>query len=93
MTGAPKGTDLELVHDGAVVAHVPATAHGSLIFRKVPVGTGYRVAAGSGSVVVASKPLTVTSWTDAAARVGVRGAEDRRRVRLPAHTATARCCR
>ena len=67
VTGAPKGTDLELVHDGAVVAHVPADAHGSLIFRKVPVGTGYRVAAGTGSALVASKPLSVTSWTDAPA--------------------------
>src|SRR4051794_33090817 len=65
VTGAPKGDDLQLVHDGAVIAHAKADAHGGLIFREVPVGTGYRVATGSGATLVASKPLDVTAWTDA----------------------------
>src|SRR4051812_48170739 len=65
VTGAPRGDDLKLVQDGAAFTHASADAHGSVIFRNVPVGTGYRVAAGSGATLVASKPLDVTAWTDA----------------------------
>jgi hypothetical protein len=63
VTGAHAGDDLQLVRDGSVVAHAPVDAHGSLIFRKVAVGTGYRVAAGTGDKLVASGALAVTSWT------------------------------
>ena len=63
VTGAHPGVTLQLVHNGSVVAHAPADAHGSLIFRTVPVGTGYRVATGTGTTLVATHGLTVTSWT------------------------------
>ena len=64
VTGAPAGASLQLVHaDGSVIAHAPADAHGSLIFRSVPVASGYRVATGTGTKLVASHDLTATSWT------------------------------
>ena len=64
VTGAHPGATLRLVNsDGSVIAHTPADAHGSLIFRTVPVATGYRVAAGTGASLVASKSVNVTSWT------------------------------
>src|SRR5258708_1901760 len=64
VTGAHPGTTLRLVNsDGGVIAHAPADAQGSLIFRTVPVAGGYRVASGAGASLVASKRVNVTSWT------------------------------
>jgi predicted acyl esterase len=62
--GAHAGQPLQLVSSGGtVIAHAPADAHGSLIFRNVAVANGYRVVADTGGTVVASGDLTVTSWT------------------------------
>jgi hypothetical protein len=62
--GAHAGQNLQLVSSGGdVIAHAPADSHGSLIFRNVPVASGYRVAADAGATPVASGALTVTSWT------------------------------
>ena len=64
VTGARAGENLQVVSSaGAVVAHAAADSHGSLIFRNVSVGSGYRVAAGTGAQLVASGGLDVTSWT------------------------------
>ena len=64
VTGATASENLQLVNAaGEVVAHAPADAQGSLIFRDVAVAPGYRVAAGSDSTLVASGDLDVTSWT------------------------------
>ena len=71
--------------DGEVVAHAPADAHGSLIFRDVPVAPGYRVAAGSGVDARRERRARRDVVDHAAARVVLRGAEDRQRLRLPAH--------
>ena len=64
VTGAQVGEDLRLVgRDGSLLAHAAADAHGTTIFRNVPIASGYRVAAGRGAKLVASGGLTVTSWT------------------------------
>jgi len=64
VTGATAGTDLQLVNgDQRVIAHGAADAHGSKIFRAVPVGSGYRVAAGTGAALAASSGVSVTAWT------------------------------
>jgi len=66
VTGATAGTDLQLVNgDQQVIAHGAADAHGSKIFRVVPVGSAYRVAAGSGATLAASAGagVNVTAWT------------------------------
>ncbi len=64
VTAARPGQSLRLVSSGGrVVAHSTADAHGSSIFRNVAVARGYRVAAGSGSTLVATSALDVTSWT------------------------------
>ena len=64
VTGAPAAGTLQLVRsDGSVMQKLAADAHGSLIFRNVAPASGYRVAAGTGAQLVASKALTVTDWT------------------------------
>ncbi len=66
VTGADAGESLRLVRsDGAVVATEPADAQGSKIFRTVAPADGYRVAAGSGAQLVASKAIAVTDWMTA----------------------------
>src|SRR3954469_4269823 len=63
VTGAQTGEKLQLVRsDGGVIASASADDHGSEIFRNVPPAAGYRVAAGSGAQLVASKTLAVTDW-------------------------------
>ena len=85
VTGAHAGQNLQLVRaDGSVVMHAPADAHGSLIFRNVPVAPGYRVAAGSGSTLVASGALG-RDVVDLAATGFVLLAEGRSGLRVPAH--------
>ena len=64
VTGAGAGEALQLVRaDGSVIAHARADAHGSYIFRNLPVANGYRVASGAGATLAASGTLDVTSWT------------------------------
>ena len=61
VTGATAGESAELRdRHGAVVAHAPVDDLGSVLFRKVPAGTGYVVAVAGAR----SDPVTVTRSTD-----------------------------
>lgn len=62
---AVAGTALDLVDEqGCILQSGTADTAGSLLFRNVPAGEGYRVVATSGASVVASGPLTVTTIAD-----------------------------
>jgi predicted acyl esterase len=66
LIGATAGERLRLVGaNGRVVQRGDADAQGSLIFRDVGPGKGYRVAAGRGATLSASPRLTVTTPGDA----------------------------
>jgi predicted acyl esterase len=66
VTGADAQEPLQLVRsDGSVISGSTADEQGSLIFRDMPPAGGYRVAAGSGAQLVASKALAVTNWMSA----------------------------
>lgn len=62
---AVAGSALELVDEqGCVLQSGTVDTAGSLLFRNVPAGEGYRVVAESGTTVEASGPLTVTTAVD-----------------------------
>jgi uncharacterized protein len=64
VTSAHAHEVLHLVRaDGGLIANGAADAHGSYIFRNVPIAGVYRVASGTGATLVASGALDVTSWT------------------------------
>ncbi|HUI27740.1 MAG TPA: CocE/NonD family hydrolase [Candidatus Kryptonia bacterium] len=65
VTDAQPGTDLELVAaDGTVLQDASADDQGTLIFRNVPVASGYRVASHSGTDLLASAPVRAMARDD-----------------------------
>ena len=96
ITDALPGQQLLLVDEQSrLITKATADAQGSLIFRNVREGRGFRVA-GVGNVSTpgtVSAPFDVTGVNDSARGVALHGADDRRRVRIPADSVTARCCR
>jgi uncharacterized protein len=66
LVAAPKAAAMLLLDaDDGLVTRATTDAQGSLIFRDVPVGTGYRVASGDRANVTA--PVAVTAWDAAPA--------------------------
>ena len=63
LVGAPKQTTVELLDSGdGMVAKATTDTHGSLIFRNVPTGTGYRVFSGAGASHTITNVVAVTAW-------------------------------
>lgn len=65
LTGAPARTPAALWSRHGRVAQEPTDARGSLIFRNVAPGDGYRVVIGAGAATEVSAPLRVTTPQDA----------------------------